>query len=191
MHALQSGVERLESITRDALEYASLEDAVLSNTQRPIDVTKVLRDTLDLLGPRISAKGQNLTTILPDEPPLFHIDKLHWERILINLITNATTFTPQGGEIAVTLQGNDHKIVYQVSDSGLGIPQEDLDLVFDEHYRGKKADRRDQPGLGLGLPTVKKLVGGYGGTVRINSTPGKGTTVVIELPSRSERMNSR
>lgn len=191
MQALQSGVERLESITRDALEYARLEDVTLSETQRPIDVAKTLRETLDLLGPGISAKRQKLTTVFPDEPPLFHIDQLHWERILINLMTNANTFTPPEGTITVTLQTNDQRLICEVSDSGIGISEENLELIFDEHYRGDKADRREQPGLGLGLPTVKKLVERYDGTIRVDSTPGKGTMVVVELPSHSERMNSR
>ena len=109
-------------------------------------------------------------------------DTLKLQQVLYNIIDNAIKYTPRGGEVHCALNRSGKNAVIRVSDTGVGIPAEDLPHIFDRFYRVDKARSRETGGTGLGLSIVKQFVNLHGGTIDAKSTFGKGTTFIIELP---------
>jgi two-component system phosphate regulon sensor histidine kinase PhoR len=102
---------------------------------------------------------------------------------LINLLDNAVKFTPAGGRVTITAAAQDQVVEIAVADTGIGIPSTDLPRITERFYRVDKARSRELGGTGLGLAIVKHLVQAHGGALRIESEPGKGTTVRFTLPA--------
>ncbi|MBQ3303412.1 MAG: two-component sensor histidine kinase, partial [Clostridia bacterium] len=96
-------------------------------------------------------------------------------------------YTPRGGEVHCALSRSGRMAVIRIADTGVGIPAEDLPHIFDRFYRVNKARSRETGGTGLGLSIVKQLVLLHGGTINAESTVGKGTTFVIELPLAAKK----
>jgi two-component system sensor histidine kinase VicK len=104
------------------------------------------------------------------------------EAVFVNLISNAIKYTPQGGNVNVTLNKAGKDIRFKVVDNGMGIPTEDIDRIFEKFYRIKTEQTRSISGSGLGLSIVKGVVDAHGGSIRAESEVGKGTTFFISLP---------
>jgi signal transduction histidine kinase len=102
--------------------------------------------------------------------------------MLTNLLENATAYTPAGGEIRVSLSRSSAWAELRVSDTGIGIPAEELPQVFDRFFRGREARAMRPQGSGLGLAIVRHVAEVHGGEVRAESQPGRGTTFTVRLP---------
>ena len=103
-------------------------------------------------------------------------------QVCYNIIENAIKYTPEGGKIRVRLHRDLRDAVLEISDTGVGIPAEDLPHVFDRFYRVDKARGRDTGGTGLGLSIVQQIVRLHAGSVTVHSELGKGTTFTVQLP---------
>ena len=113
-------------------------------------------------------------------------DRSKLEQIVYNLTENALKYTPDGGQITVTLQARGHNAILSVQDNGVGIPEEDQAHIFERFYRVDKARSRDTGGTGLGLSIVRQLVTMHGGTITVQSKPGQGSTFTVQLPLDEE-----
>ena len=113
-------------------------------------------------------------------------DRSKLEQIVYNLTENALKYTPDGGQITVTLQARGHNAILSVQDNGVGIPEEDQAHIFERFYRVDKARSRDTGGTGLGLSIVRQLVTMHGGTITVQSKPGQGSTFTVQLPLDDE-----
>jgi two-component system phosphate regulon sensor histidine kinase PhoR len=130
--------------------------------------------------------------IAPDLP-LIVADRQRLGQVLLNLVRNAIAYTPTGGIVSISLrpEGPD-KVVLSVADTGIGIPQEDLDRIFERFYRTDASRARTSGGFGLGLAIVRDLVGAMGGEIAVTSTVGEGSTFAVtlqaarQLPQRAE-----
>ena len=109
-------------------------------------------------------------------------DPQHLQRVFINLLSNAIKYTPDGGSIRVGLQRDGGMVRATVSDTGSGIPKEDLPKLFQEFYRANDPVNQQVRGTGLGLALVKRIVEAHEGTIAVASEHGKGTTVTLHLP---------
>ena len=137
-----------------------------------------------------SVKQANLSlvaTIALDVPKVY-ADAVHLRRVLDNLLGNALKFTPDGGRIVVTLISLDSRVVLEVSDTGIGIPPEQLNKIFQRFYQVDGSSKRRFGGVGLGLALVKEIVESHEGTVVVTSAVGEGTTFRITLPVWTEEM---
>ena len=103
-------------------------------------------------------------------------------QVCYNILENAIKYTPDGGTITVVLSRMGRDAVLEITDTGVGIPKEDLPHVFDRFYRVDKARSRDTGGTGLGLSIVQQIVRLHAGSVTVQSEPGKGTTFTVQLP---------
>ena len=101
---------------------------------------------------------------------------------LDNLISNAITYSPDGGKITVRLVSGEEAVAIHVQDEGIGIPLEEQELVFKRFFRASTAAERHIAGVGLGLLIVKRIVEGHGGVISLSSEPGQGTTFRLDLP---------
>lgn len=150
----------------------------------PVDMKSLLLGTCMQVSPLIQGKGQQLNTELPASLPIIHGDGQRLEQAVLNLLTNATKFTPKGGTITLRAQRLDTGMVIEVQDTGIGIAREERDRLF-QPYSRLNSDRQRHPGLGLGLALAKQVVELHGGKIWVESEPGKGSTFAFSLPQRT------
>ena len=110
--------------------------------------------------------------------------KDHMKQVWMNLISNAIKYTPEGGQITVSLQLNDNQLIGKVEDSGIGIDEKDLPSLFQEFFRTEQARASGEPGTGLGLAIVQQIVDFYRGEIKVVSKLGKGSCFNFVLPLR-------
>ncbi|NWG47308.1 MAG: PAS domain S-box protein [Alphaproteobacteria bacterium] len=179
----ESGTLLLELIN-DLLDMSKIEAGKYELYREPIDLHELVQGCVRIVGQRAVDAGLALTVTCPTPGPVLDCDKRAMKQILLNLLSNAIKFTPRGGRIGVGLEESADAITLTVTDSGIGIPAEDLprlgqpfEQVVDDHTLA-------QSGSGLGLALVKALARMHEGTMEIRSTVGEGTTVSVRLPSR-------
>ena len=169
-------VNRILQLSRLEADAASLNTGV-------IDVARLAKSTLVTFTHLAEQRGITLHCAAPAEPLLARLDAQKIEDILLNLIANAVKFTPAGGAVTLTVGvgERDSTVVLKVADTGVGIAEDELPTIFERFFRTPEAEDGVE-GTGLGLSLVRELVRLHGGTVRVASTVGEGTTFVIELP---------
>jgi len=171
------------SLIGDLLDLSRIESGALIENRRPVQVTDLLSSIVDFMGSRAQANSQNLVFEAGEQPiPEIIADPMALESIFGNLVTNAINYTPKGGEIRVRADAESQEIKVSVSDTGFGIAEKHQEKIFERFYRVKDENTRHITGTGLGLPIVKGLVDGMGGTIEIDSKPGKGSRFTVSLP---------
>ena len=149
----------------------------------PVDMKSLIQGTCVQITPLLQGKGQKLTTDLPASLPLVHGDGPRLEQVLLNLMTNAVKFTPQGGSISIKVREQDSGVTVAVKDNGIGIAREEQSRLF-KPYSRVSSDRQHQPGLGLGMALAKQVVELHGGKIWVDSESGSGSTFSFYLPRR-------
>jgi signal transduction histidine kinase len=149
----------------------------------PVDLKSIVLGTCVQITPLLQSKGQKLTTDLPTSLPLIRGDGPRLEQVLLNLMTNAVKFTPQGGSISIKAREQDSGVMVAVKDNGIGIAKEDQSRLF-KPYSRIAADRQRQPGLGLGLALSKQVIELHSGRIWVESDSGSGSTFSFYLPRR-------
>jgi two-component system, OmpR family, sensor kinase len=180
----QRNAGRLLALIEDMLTLSRIESGTMRRVVAPVDVRGIVEDVTDELRPRLAGRDLRLTVDV--EPAVVDGDRDQLERVLFNLVGNALKFTPDGGEVAVTAQRRDDEVVLAVRDSGIGIPPDELDRLFERFYRASTATERSIPGTGLGLAITGLLVEQHGGHIEVASEPGGGTTFTVHLPTAPE-----
>ncbi len=172
----------LARLIEDLRTLALAESLGLRLAKAPTDLAEIARDTLASFQPQAEAAGVAvLLEAEPDLPPA-DVDPERIRQLLTNLLSNALRYTPRGGAVRVRCSVEDlGRIVLSVEDSGTGIPSDELPHVFDRFYKSK-----DSRGTGLGLAIAKSLVEAHGGKIAAHSVLGKGTTMRVTLPFRSD-----
>ena len=148
------------------------------------DIVKIVRDIIYSISEYIEEKGLHLNFSSEMEKKIIACDPDTIERILLNLISNSIKFTPLNGVISVRIYMIDERVAICVEDTGVGIPSEVQDAVFDRFYQVDNPFTRRKEGSGIGLSLVKYLVEMHAGTISLESESGKGSKFVIELPAR-------
>lgn len=150
----------------------------------PIQLVSTLVDDYKL---QAKAVGLKVATVLPQQSPVIQGDPTHLRRVFDNLMANAFKFTPAGGTITIRLWSETKNVLIEVSDTGIGIPTEQLNRIFERFYQVDGSATRRYGGTGLGLALVKEIVTAHHGRVTIRSQEGEGTTFRISLPISGER----
>jgi signal transduction histidine kinase len=145
-------------------------------------MAEILKEQVDFHYQKARDKGVRLELDpLPDLPPVL-ANKKNMEEVLSNLIINAINYTPEKGKITVSANPEKLYLCIRVTDTGLGIAEEDLDRIFDRFYRVKNEKTRYIIGTGLGLPIVKSIVEAHNGMIRVESKPDHGSTFYVHIP---------
>ncbi len=189
--------DALEVTHRNALRLLKLVNSLLDfsrieagRTEASYEATDLAEFTADLASTFRSAIERAGLRFIVDTPPLpqpVYVDREMWEKIVLNFLSNAFKFTLDG-EIAVTLRAVDDAVELEVRDTGVGIPADEIELVFQRFHRVKGARGRTHEGTGIGLALVQELVKLHGGTVRASSTPGRGSAFVARIPTGQEHL---
>jgi signal transduction histidine kinase len=152
--------------------------------REPIDLAHMIRQGLTDFQSTVSQAGLSLEAeIAPGVPPVAG-DTLALRRVLDNLVSNAIKFTPAGGRVTVRLSCLEEALKLEVADTGIGIPGNRLDRIFDRFYQVDGTTTRQYGGVGLGLALVKEIVAAHGGQITVTSQVGVGTTFTILLPMK-------
>ncbi len=175
-------VDRMTLIVRDLLTLSRLDYGKMDWHMAFLAPERVLSDVCTAV--RLEARRREQTLTLETAPELPRIvgDRSRLEQVFMNILSNAMKYTPDGGSIKVTGDMEGDFLRVTVADTGVGIPPEDLDRLFERFYRVEKARSRGSGGTGLGLAIAKEIVDYHHGDIRIESTVGQGTTVTILLP---------
>lgn len=173
---------RLGNIVADVSQLSMIESGALPVETARIDARRPADEVAALFAPEAEKTGLSLKTAAPQEPAWIVSDAEKIESILVNLVQNSIRYTPSGGSVTITVKSIPNGAVYEVADTGVGIPYKDLPRVTERFYRVDPGRSREKGGTGLGLSIVKRLVMALGGKLSIDSQLGKGTRVKVELP---------
>ena len=182
--------DRLHDLIQDLLSLARIESGNLALQMKSIALGRAITDCVE----RHHARAESKTITVIERPPadglevMVGADADALRQVLDNLVDNAIKYTPNGGRITVRWSAAGDTAIFEVEDTGVGIPQEDLPRVFERFYRVDKARSRAVGGTGLGLSIVKHLVQAMKGQIRVASTLGKGTTFRVSLPRAGENV---
>lgn len=186
--------ERLERINRhshelvnlinDLLDIARIEAGKTTMKIEEINLNEVLKDVEELISPQAEEKKLRFVIDNRDRIEKIYADKIHLERVLVNLLGNALKFTPENGEIGIRIKKEEDAVLFEIYDTGIGISEKDLDKIFDEFYRANNPINRERKGTGLGLSLVKRIIDAHGGKIWAKSKPGEGSQFFFTLPLR-------
>jgi PAS domain S-box-containing protein len=159
--------------------------------RKPVDFAELVRDMLLDFRVAASEAELELSAEIDDDLPMIMGDPTHLHRVLDNLLGNALKFTPQGGGVAVRLRQQGEALLLEVEDTGIGIPEDKLDRVLDRFYQVDGSMSRRYGGSGLGLALVKEIAEAHGGSVSVESEPGKGSLFQVRLPLNNKPQEPR
>jgi signal transduction histidine kinase len=178
-HRIQRSGARMSRLIGDLVDVASIESGVLAVTGEVADPTQVVTEAVDTFQAQASASGISLAADIVPPVSLTSFDQARVLQVLTNLLSNAIKFTPAHGRITVRLREISDELLFAVSDTGIGIPANELEAVFERFHQVKTGDRR---GIGLGLYISKCIVQGHGGKIWAESRIREGSTLSFTLP---------
>jgi two-component system, OmpR family, phosphate regulon sensor histidine kinase PhoR len=181
--------DRLTNLINGILEIARIESGTIEIVRKPVNVTFVLNRAVTDLEHLAGKKNIKLQSDIANNLPELIGDENKIHSMITNLINNAIKFTPDGGQITVTAFQNDNMLVIKVTDSGMGIPKNDLTKIFGRFYRVHRPGKEIQ-GTGLGLAIVKEVILRHDGRIDVESEIDKGTTFTVYLPITSQTANT-
>ena len=176
-------VERLNGLVNDVLDFQKLESGSMKFDFALGNIADAVKEAAEIMSPMAKKAGISITVEV--EPDIFRSVFDHNKIIyaVTNLLSNAIKFTPAGGKVSAKVQLQNDEIIIAISDTGMGIPKEDLSKIFERFYRVKRPGK-EIPGTGLGLPIVAQIITHHGGRIMVESELDKGTTFTIFLPRR-------
>jgi signal transduction histidine kinase len=163
----------------DLLTLARLEN-ISDSSFTAVDLNHIIREICAMRQPMIEEKQLNLTLDLAGTDPVIQADEADLGRAIANLLDNALRYTPQGGRIVIQTEAGDEEVKVRVTDSGVGIDDDDLPHIFDRFFRAGRTASID--GTGLGLAITRKIIERHQGKIEVNSVVGKGTDFILSLP---------
>ena len=173
-------VKRLGTLVEDLGQLAKIEGENLVLNKSRIDLFEIVHTVSDTMKGEISKK--NLTLSIEGSPVFAEADKNRFSQVVANLLSNAVKYTPEGGAIGIEVYETDRLGIVKVTDTGIGIPETELPLIFERFYRTDKSRNRKSGGAGIGLAIVKSIVNAHGGTVTVDNIKEQGSCFTVSIP---------
>jgi signal transduction histidine kinase len=186
LDSILKGGEALLNLINDVLDLTKIEAGRLELNREAVDLRAALLGVLPVVKPRAQDKRIRISTFLPTDLPLVWADPAKLNQILLNLITNGVKYTHENGTVSVEARPAGELVEIWITDTGIGIAREDQDKVFQRFTQIDSSATRSQGGTGLGLAIVRELVGLHGGTIRVQSKLGKGSSFIFTMPITSK-----
>jgi two-component system phosphate regulon sensor histidine kinase PhoR len=182
---IREHAQRLARLTDDLLKLSRIEAGRLELETRPIRVEGIVNGCVETARLNAEARGLRIVVNLPDEMPAIRGDGAQLGEVLQNLLDNALQYTPAGGQIELKARSNGHDVIFTVTDTGIGIPESDLERIFERFYRVDAARSREAGGTGLGLAIARHIVDAHGGRIWVESAIGQGSRFHFSIPRAS------
>jgi signal transduction histidine kinase len=185
---IERQVVHITRLLADVLEVSRLGVGKLRLTKKILDITEILEQAIETCVPAMDARDQRLHSSLSPTPAVIHGDPVRLAQVFVNLLDNASKYTPQGGDIELTVTNTGNGLIVTVIDSGIGMTTETLATVFEPFVQHPLAVAFNGDGMGIGLTVVRELVEAHGGNVTAASRGiGTGSQFVVSLPLGEER----
>ena len=178
-----SEADRMTRIVQDLLTLSKFDYGKMEMNISRFSFAATVRNVCEAEAIDAKNHSHTLTVDVPDELPEVNGDKERIEQVLMNVISNAIKYTPDGGHITVRAGVRDQFVWASVEDDGIGIPEKDLPQLFERFYRVDKARSRESGGTGLGLSIAREIMSQHKGDILLDSVYGQGTTVTVTLPT--------
>jgi signal transduction histidine kinase len=182
MHMIKQNSYRLVRLINNLIDITKIDAGYFHVDLKNWDIVKVVEDICISVAKYIEHRDIELTFDTEVEEKVIACDPDKVERIILNLLSNAVKFTPKGGHIYVNIYEKNHKVIIRVKDTGIGIPIEKKESVFEKFVQVDKTSTRNREGSGIGLSIVKSLVELHNGNIYLKSEPGAGSEFIIEIP---------
>ena len=178
---IHRGASNLNRRIEELLDLARIEIGMLQMNFTAVNVSLLLNSIADEMKPVLFGNRQTLFVSIPPALPPVQADEERLRQVVLNIMINASKFTPEGGKVTLRASVRDNNLIVEVEDTGTGISEEDQKELF-QPYRSRPADRENLSGLGIGLALCKSLVELHGGKIWVQSQLGKGSTFSFSLP---------
>jgi two-component system OmpR family sensor kinase len=179
-------INQMSEMVENLLTLARADEGRAPLAVEPAELREILSDVAETAGMLGEDSGIRVSSHMPEQPVLLAVDRHRIREMLLNLVTNAIKYTPPGGSVTLGLEEEEATgtVVISVRDTGIGIAPGDLPHIFDRFWRADPARSRtgERPGTGLGLAITKWIAEAHGGTITVQSRPGRGTLFVVRLP---------
>ena len=180
-------INRMTELVDTLLTLARADEGTAPLHREPVDLKKLVEETGETGELLAEDAGVTMNVTAPGAPVVVDVDASRMRQLVLNLLTNAVKYTPSGGRVTLWLEQENGRVKLGVSDTGIGIAPGDLPHVFDRFWRADTARTRtsERPGVGLGLAISKWIAEAHGGTIDVQSRPGRGTTFTVTLPANA------
>jgi PAS domain S-box-containing protein len=185
INTTKDDVQRLTKLARELLQLSKLESGMIHFKNEELNVRSLVESSTKALQIQFRDKNVELSTDVPEHLPTIIGDEQQLSWVINNLATNALKYTPSGGRVTVRVRPRDDAMLFEVEDTGQGIPREYLDKIFDKFVQVKSASASTPGSVGLGLAIAKEIVEVYGGRIWVTSEVGKGSTFSFTIPLQS------
>lgn len=179
--------QRLLKLVNTLLDFSRIEAGRVQAAYEPVDLSAYTSELVSVFRSAVERAGMRLIVDCSPLPEAVFVDRDMWEKIVLNLVSNAFKYTLKG-EITVSLRAKGGSAILSVQDSGSGIPETELPKIFNRFHRVEGASGRTHEGTGIGLALTHELVKLHGGTVRVDSALGKGSTFTVNIPLGKEHL---
>ena len=173
-------ISRLSGLVSDLERLAKTESDNLVLNKSDVDLMVIAHSCYDRY--EIEAKKKNISLVIAGSSTIVHADKDRLSQVMENLLSNAIKYTPEYGHIRIEVREAEESSIIMIEDDGIGIPEQELSLVFERFYRTDKSRNRKTGGAGIGLAIVKSIVTAHGGTVQAESSAEQGSRFTVTLP---------
>ena len=184
LNVIASEARRMARLVTDLLTLSRYDSNKKGTQKESFDLGDLVKRCQEKLGIEIQKKNHNVSCFVTADVPPVYADKYDIERVVLNILTNSIKYTPEGGEIKIYVGFVYNDAYIKIFDNGIGIPEEDLNRIFERFYRVDKARTREMGGTGLGLSIAKEILDKNGGSIDIKSVVGQGTEVVVRIPTK-------
>jgi two-component system phosphate regulon sensor histidine kinase PhoR len=174
-------IDTMAQLVQELLELTRIESGRAPLQKVNLNPGEILQAAAERMRLQADRAGLAMNVITPAGLPSVKVDRGRIEQVLVNILHNAVKFTPAGGRIQAEVQGSDGGVIFSIRDTGPGIPEEDLERIFERFYKRDKA--RSGGGTGLGLSVAKRIVEAHGGRIWAESQPGAGSVFYFYIPS--------
>ena len=182
LRVVDRNAHRLLALIEHLLTISRIEAGTFRLVLGPVDIPTLVEAAREAVLPDLAGRRLSLTVRVDENTGTVLGDATQLDRVIINLLTNAIKFTPDGGRVSLSAERDDGAVLIRVQDTGIGIPLDEQPRVFERFFRSSSAQQLAVPGTGLGLSITKKVIEEHRGQISFASSPGQGTQVVVRLP---------
>ncbi len=184
LQVVSSEARRMAKLVTDLLELSKIDSNKKKTKKVSFDLGNLAKECQKKLAIEIKKKKHHVECLVTADVPPVYADKDDIQRVILNILTNSIKYTPEGGKIKIYVGFVYSDAYIKIIDNGIGIPEDDLNRIFERFYRVDKSRAREMGGTGLGLSIAKEILDKNGGSIDIKSEVNKGTEVVIKIPTK-------